>query len=55
MEMRSIRSGGMYTGVVETMGTVERSERRGAGHELEIATQTTGLSAGDSIAVQGSV
>ncbi len=43
----------MYTGVVETMGTVARSERRGAGHELAIATDTTGLSAGDSIAIQG--
>lgn len=43
----------MFTGLVDDIGVVERVERTGAGRELRIATRYTGLSDGESIAVNG--
>ena len=43
----------MFTGLVDDVGVVERVERTEAGRELRIASRYTGLTAGESIAVNG--
>ncbi|HVB34619.1 MAG TPA: riboflavin synthase [Patescibacteria group bacterium] len=46
----------MFTGIVETVGRIERIEQSGAGGRIEIAVESAGtvpLSAGASIAVNG--
>lgn len=43
----------MFTGLVETLGTLERITRRGPDAELEIACSLTGYVLGESIAVNG--
>jgi riboflavin synthase len=43
----------MFTGLVDDVGVVERVERTEAGRTLRIASRYTGLSIGESIAVNG--
>ena len=43
----------MFTGLVDDIGVVERVERTDIGRELRIATRYTGLTDGESIAVNG--
>jgi len=43
----------MFTGLVDDVGVVERVERTEAGRELRISSRYTGLTAGESIAVNG--
>ena len=43
----------MFTGLVDDVGVVERVERTEAGRTLRIASRYTGLSTGESIAVNG--
>ncbi|HEX7981190.1 MAG TPA: riboflavin synthase [Gemmatimonadaceae bacterium] len=43
----------MFTGLVDDVGVIERVERTGAGRELRIASRYTGLTPGESIAVNG--
>jgi len=43
----------MFTGLVDDVGVVERVERAAAGRELRIASRDAGLTAGESIAVNG--
>ncbi len=43
----------MFTGLVDDVGVVERVERTEAGRELRILSRYTGLTAGESIAVNG--
>src|SRR3954462_7309032 len=43
----------MFTGLVDDVGVVERVERTEAGRELRIASGYTGLTPGESIAVNG--
>jgi len=43
----------MFTGLVDDVGVVERVERTEAGRELRTASAYTGLTAGESIAVNG--
>ena len=43
----------MFTGLVDDIGVVERVERSDVGRELRIATRYTGLSDGESIALNG--
>ena len=43
----------MFTGLVDDVGIVERVERTRAGRELGISSRYTGLSNGESIAVNG--
>ena len=43
----------MFTGLIDDVGVVERVERTEAGRELRVSTRYTGLTAGESIAVNG--
>jgi riboflavin synthase len=43
----------MFTGLVDDVGVVERVERTEAGRELRVASRYTGLTTGESIAVNG--
>lgn len=43
----------MFTGLVDDVGVVERVERTEAGRTMRIASRYTGLSTGESIAVNG--
>ncbi|CAN5361315.1 riboflavin synthase [soil metagenome] len=43
----------MFTGLVDDVGVVERVERSDVGRELRIATRYTGLTDGESIALNG--
>ncbi len=43
----------MFTGLVDDVGVVERVERSEAGRELRVSTRYTGLTPGESIAVNG--
>ena len=43
----------MFTGLVDDVGVVERVERTDAGRELRIASRYEGLTAGESIALNG--
>ncbi|GGO01080.1 MULTISPECIES: riboflavin synthase [Haloarcula] len=43
----------MYTGVVETTGTVRRIDRLDSGCRIEVATDTDGLEPEDSIGISG--
>src|SRR6478752_9107368 len=43
----------MFTGLVDDVGVVERVERTEAGRELRVSSRYTGLSPGESIAVNG--
>src|SRR5215217_5617931 len=43
----------MFTGLVDDVGVVERVERTEAGRELRVASRYVGLTAGESIAVNG--
>ncbi len=43
----------MFTGLVDDVGVIERVERSDVGRELRIATRYTGLTEGESIAVNG--
>jgi riboflavin synthase len=43
----------MFTGLVDDVGVVERVERTEAGRELRISSRYTGLTPGESIAVNG--
>jgi riboflavin synthase len=43
----------MFTGLVESLGSLERRERRGPGFRLSIAAQLGALTLGESIAVNG--
>ena len=43
----------MFTGLVDDVGVVERVERTEAGRELRISSRYTGLTTGESIAVNG--
>jgi riboflavin synthase len=43
----------MFTGLVDDVGVVERVERTEAGRELRVATRYVGLTAGESVAVNG--
>jgi riboflavin synthase len=43
----------MFTGLVDDVGVVERVERTEAGRELRITSRYTGLTAGESVAVNG--
>ena len=43
----------MFTGVVDDVGVVERIERTEAGRELRVLSRYAGLTAGESIAVNG--
>ena len=43
----------MFTGLVDDVGVVERVERTEAGRELRVATRYTGLTPGESIALNG--
>ncbi len=43
----------MFTGLVDDVGVVERVEQTGAGRELRIASHYTGVTLGESIAVNG--
>ena len=43
----------MFTGLVDDVGVVERVERTEAGRELRVSTRYTGLTPGESIAVNG--
>jgi riboflavin synthase len=43
----------MFTGLIDDVGVVERVERTEAGRELRVATRYSGLSDGESIAVNG--
>jgi riboflavin synthase len=43
----------MFTGLVDDVGVVERVERAEAGRELRVASRYTGLTPGESIAVNG--
>ena len=43
----------MFTGLVDDVGVVERVEQSEAGRELRISSRYTGLTAGESIAMNG--
>jgi riboflavin synthase len=43
----------MFTGLIDDVGVVERVERTDAGRELRILSRYTGLTPGESIAVNG--
>jgi riboflavin synthase len=43
----------MFTGLVDDVGVVERVERTEAGRELRVSSRYTGLTPGESIAVNG--
>jgi len=43
----------MFTGLIDDVGVVERVERSEVGRELRISTRYTGLTPGESIAVNG--
>src|SRR5881275_837237 len=43
----------MFTGLVDDVGVVERVERTEAGRELRLSSRYTGLTPGESIAVNG--
>jgi riboflavin synthase alpha subunit len=43
----------MYTGLIESTGTLERVRRDGAGRTVRVATTTDDLATGDSVAVGG--
>jgi riboflavin synthase len=43
----------MFTGLIDDVGVVERVERTEAGRELRVSTRYTGLTPGESIAVNG--
>jgi riboflavin synthase len=43
----------MFTGLIDDVGVVEHVEQTDAGRELRIASRYTGLTAGESIAVNG--
>jgi riboflavin synthase len=43
----------MFTGLVDDVGVVERVERTAAGRELRVLSRYTGLTDGESIAVNG--
>src|SRR3954452_20687875 len=43
----------MFTGLIDDVGVVERVERTEAGRELRVASRYTGLTTGESIAVNG--
>jgi len=43
----------MFTGLVDDVGVVERMERTEAGRELRVSSRYTGLTPGESIAVNG--
>jgi riboflavin synthase len=43
----------MFTGLIDDVGVVERVERSEAGRELRVSTRYTGLTPGESIAVNG--
>lgn len=43
----------MFTGLVDDVGVVERVERTEAGRELRVLSRYTGLTTGESIAVNG--
>jgi riboflavin synthase len=43
----------MFTGLVDDVGVVEHVERTEAGRELRVSSRYTGLTAGESIAVNG--
>ena len=43
----------MFTGLVDDVGVVERVERTEAGRELRVSSRYTGLTTGESIAVNG--
>ena len=43
----------MFTGLVDDLGVVERVEQTEAGRELRISSRYSGLTAGESIAVNG--
>ena len=43
----------MFTGLVDDVGVVERIERTEAGRELRVSSRYAGLTAGESIAVNG--
>src|SRR6476619_2171058 len=43
----------MFTGLVDDVGVIERVERTEAGRELRISSRYTGLTPGESIAVNG--
>ena len=43
----------MFTGLVDDVGVVERVERTEAGRELRVSSRDTGLTPGESIAVNG--
>ena len=43
----------MFTGLVDDVGVVERMERTEAGRELRVLSRYTGLTTGESIAVNG--
>ena len=43
----------MFTGLVDDVGVVQRTERTEAGRELRVSSRYTGLAAGESIAVNG--
>jgi riboflavin synthase len=43
----------MFTGLIDDVGVVERVERTEAGRELRISSRYTGLTTGESVAVNG--
>ena len=43
----------MFTGLVDDVGVVERTEQTEAGRELRVSSRYTGLTPGESIAVNG--
>ena len=43
----------MFTGLIDDVGVVERVERTEAGRELRISSRYAGLTAGESVAVNG--
>ncbi|HEV7993682.1 MAG TPA: riboflavin synthase [Gemmatimonadaceae bacterium] len=43
----------MFTGLIDDVGVVERVEQSEAGRELRVSTRYTGLTPGESIAVNG--
>ena len=43
----------LFTGLIDDVGVVQRTEQTEAGRELRVSTRYTGLTAGESIAVNG--